>query len=65
MLFEKGSGILCKKISLVDGTVKSDGSECRMSVGTAELRTHNLQMFADMIDGLACYQAIAFPIGGF
>ena len=66
VVFEKGDGILCKKISLnPDGTfLKTDGSECRMSVGTAELQAHNLQTFADMIEGLAYQQAIALGAFG-
>jgi hypothetical protein len=60
VVFEKGSGILCKKISLADdGTAKSDGSECRMSVGTATLQTHDLRTFAGLIEGLEHQHAIA------
>jgi hypothetical protein len=60
VVFRKGSGILCKKISLnPDNTVKSDGSACSMSVGTAELQTHNQQTFADLIGNLDYHEAIA------
>jgi hypothetical protein len=60
VVFRKRSGILCKKISLnPDDTVKSDGSACSMSVGTAELQQHNQQTFADLIGNLDYHEAIA------
>jgi hypothetical protein len=60
-IFNKvGGGPLTKKISLVDGAVKSDGSACSMARGTARRATvADACEFARLIEGLQTDQAIA------
>ena len=60
-VFDKSGGILTKQISLAkDGTVISDGSACKMSVGTARrVEISGVEEFAKIIVGLRSYQGIA------
>ncbi len=59
----KAGGILSKRIALSDGgSVRSDGSACRMTNGGAlrlTFNTDNLQAFADCIANLEPHEAIA------
>jgi hypothetical protein len=59
VVFTKARGPLTKSISLVDGKVKSDSSECRMTHGSAERRRlTGLADLAALIDDLKPIQAI-------
>jgi hypothetical protein len=60
-IFTKENGPLTKRICLTaDGSVKSDGSACVMSRGTAQrLRVANVGEFATVIDNVRPDQAIA------
>ena len=59
IVFTKRDGPLTKSISLApDGTIHSDGSACRMSVGTARQEQLTIFEFASRIAGLAAEQAI-------
>jgi len=59
VVFTKDRGPLTKRISLVDGKVKSDGSACSMGHGRARrVRLAGLAELAALIDGLASNQAL-------
>ena len=60
----KSGGPLTKRISLgTDGSLRSDGSACVMSRGTAKRFTFSrLEQFADLIEHFAPHQAIC--LGG-
>ena len=60
----KSGGPLTKRISLAtDGSLRSDGSACVMSRGTAKRFTFSrLEQFADLIEHFAPHQAIT--LGG-
>jgi hypothetical protein len=58
--FAKSGGPLTKRISLIDGSLKSDGSACIMSSGTAQrVKLASLAQFAALIEQLPSDQAIA------
>jgi hypothetical protein len=59
--FAKSGGVLSKLISLAeDGSLKSDGSGCVMSRGTARrVRLAGIADLADLIEGLRSNEAIA------
>jgi hypothetical protein len=60
VIFTKDSGPLTKRISLVDGKVKSDGSACTMARGrTQRLAIAGVDELATVIAGLSSSQAIA------
>ena len=59
LVVTKHSGPLVKRVSLVDGKLKSDGSACRMSCGTARQVTVTLQEFGALLVNLEHNQAIA------
>ena len=63
-ILAKSDGPLTKRISLnEDGTLRSDGSACVMSSGTAERATFDsLAAFAACIDRLGQHQAIALGV---
>src|SRR6516162_8125494 len=60
-VFRKDGGPLTKRISLaLDGSIKSDGSQCIMSHGTARrFRFDGMQSFADLIAALKPNEAFA------
>jgi len=63
-VFRKDGGPLTKRISLaLDGSIKSDGSQCIMSHGTARrFRFDGMQSFADLIAALkrsVCHRIVA------
>jgi hypothetical protein len=60
-VFTKADGPLTKKISLaLDGTVKSDGSACKMARGEAErVSIKGVKDFAELIDTFTSSQAFA------
>ena len=60
-ILEKVGGLLTKKISLSeDGRLKSDGSSCVMSSGTARrFPVNSLVNFAELLSRLTSSQAIA------
>lgn len=56
----KTSSALTKRISLVDGKVKSDGSDCLTCAGTAQrVIVSGVTEFARLITGLASSEAIS------
>jgi hypothetical protein len=59
--FTKAGGLLTKRISLApDGTVRSDGSACLMSAGSAQrTRYDNLAAFAGHIATMSSHEAIS------
>ena len=60
VVFTKDGGPLTKRISLVDGKVKSDGSACTMARGRARRTViSDLGQLATVIEGLSSNQAIA------
>jgi hypothetical protein len=60
-IFAKSDGPLTKRISLgPDGSLQSDGSACRMSVGTARrIRFENLTTFGEILERLGSHEAVA------
>src|SRR5215471_19778624 len=62
--FTKPSGPLTKRISLAsDGTLRSDGSACIMSEGSAQrTRFADLAAFAEHIASMAPHEAIALGV---
>jgi hypothetical protein len=60
-IFRKKNGVLSKRISLgKDGKVKSDGSECRMSAGTAQrFKLDGVGSLADLIEQMPSNEALA------
>jgi hypothetical protein len=59
-LFTKTGGPLSKRIELVDGVPVSDGSQCRMSEGTAEIvRAQDAETLAGWINDASSSMALA------
>jgi hypothetical protein len=60
-VFTKSGGPLTKRISLdADGTIKSDGSACTMSRGSAQrVSVADVRALAHLIEGLGSNQAVA------
>jgi hypothetical protein len=59
-VFHKADGALSKLITLEDGAVHADGSECRMAVGTARrVKLNGVTSLAQLIDRMPCDQALA------
>jgi hypothetical protein len=60
-VFQKAGGILTKRISLsADGKIISDGSECRMSRGTARrVPVPTATALAGLINAMASHEALA------
>jgi hypothetical protein len=59
-VFTKAKGPLTKRISLVDGKVVSDGSECRMALGKAQrMQIADVEQLAALISSLRPNQALA------
>jgi hypothetical protein len=63
-LFAKSGGILTKRISLAaDGSVKSDGSACKMSQGVARrVEVAGVKQLVEVIDRVQPNQAIALGV---
>ena len=63
-LFTKSGGILTKRISLAaDGSVKSDGSACKMSQGVARrVEVAGVKQLVEVIDQVQPNQAIALGV---
>jgi hypothetical protein len=60
---KKSGGALTKRIELVDGKPKSDGSQCRMSDGTmSRCPLPDLNAFAHLIETLPREEAIALGV---
>jgi hypothetical protein len=60
-VFRKAHGVLSKRISLNKaGAVESDGSECRMTEGSARrLKLNSVEALADLIEQMAPEEALA------
>ena len=59
VVFTKDRGPLTKRISLVDGKVKSDGSACSMARGRARrVRLNGVEQLGELIENLESNQAI-------
>jgi hypothetical protein len=59
-IFRSANGILSKRISLIEGEVKSDGSACKMVKGTAWRATiKDIDALADLIENMRSEQALA------
>ena len=63
-MFAKSGGILTKRVSLAsDGSVKSDGSACKMSRGIARrAEVAGVKALGKVIDGVEPNQAIALGV---